>query len=75
MRKRVTRVALTLVVLASMSMTLGAGMRWAALSRIAAPSIVGGPSTLVTSAGDVTVPDVAAENADVAAENADPADE
>jgi hypothetical protein len=68
MRKRVTRVALTLVVLASMSMTLGAGMRWAALSRVAAPSIVGGPSILMTPDAEVTVPDVAVENSDPADE-------
>lgn len=35
MRKRATRIALTLVVLASMSLTLGAGMRWAAHTRFA----------------------------------------
>jgi hypothetical protein len=64
MRKRVTRVALTLVVLASMSLTLGAGMRWSALSRVAPQAAATGQGSVLTPGGQlVTVSDVAADNA------------
>ncbi len=66
MRKRVTRVALTLVVLASMSLTLGAGMRWSALSRVGPQAAVSAQSVLVAPSGEVVTPDVAADNAAVA---------
>jgi hypothetical protein len=63
MRKRVTRVALTLVVLASMSLTLGAGMRWSALSHVAPQAASTGQGSVLTPGGQlVTVSDVAADN-------------